>query len=69
MASEVALLASNHKLESNTERYFVRPQRPPPPPPTQAQPPSPRIEQPEITPERMRIFINQLSISYSFIFF
>jgi hypothetical protein len=49
---EISLMATNHKLEPDAERYTPRPQRPPPPPPTQSQPASPRIEQTIRPPER-----------------
>jgi hypothetical protein len=50
---EVSLLASNYKMESDTERSTRRPQRPPPPPPSQSQLSSPPIEQKNVPPDRM----------------
>jgi hypothetical protein len=54
-SAEVSLIASNHKLEPDAERYIPRPQRPPPPPPTQSQPAAPRVQKSTITPERTTI--------------
>lgn len=54
---EVSLMSSNHKLESDAERYTPRPQRPPPPPPSQTMSPIRRMEQATLYPERMMIII------------
>jgi hypothetical protein len=59
---EVSLIASNHKLESDTERSTLRPQRPPPPPPSQSQLLTPPTEQITIPPERTIIIIYFLSL-------
>jgi len=64
-AVEESLIASNHKLEPDVERYNLRPQRPPPPPPTQSQLPALRIEQTSIYPKSTIINIYYLSICCS----
>lgn len=55
--AEVSLMASNHKLESDGERYNPRPQRPPPPPPSQSLSPIRRMEQANLFSDRMIIII------------
>jgi hypothetical protein len=61
---EVSLMASNHKMEADTERFIPRTHRPPPPPPppSQSQIPNLPIEQTIIPPERTIMIIYFFSL-------